>query len=174
MAVAGRVLPVGRALLLVGGLVLGVASAPLLARAATSDPSRPGAAGDATRTLPRQFTVEVGPGGTLVADGTRLGSVGELERWAQRAVQASRFSGAVIFGDPVRDGTVITQVTVVTSTRNECCSGTSATAIIDEFSGFSSVPRLSAATAQPARLRSGGADVTPPPYSRATRRDRRS
>jgi hypothetical protein len=89
-----------------------LASAPVFAREATSDPSGPGAARDAARSLPRQFTVEVGPGGSLVADGTRLGAVSEVERWAQRAAQASRFSGAVVFGDPAKDAALITQVTV--------------------------------------------------------------
>jgi len=60
--------------------------------------------------LPRQFTVEVGPGGALFADGTRLGQASELSRWAQRAASSARFAGAVVFGDPARDGAALAEV----------------------------------------------------------------
>jgi hypothetical protein len=59
--------------------------------------------------LPRQFSVEVGPGGTLFADGTRLGAPSELARWAQRAAAGARFAGAVVFGDPERDAAAVAQ-----------------------------------------------------------------
>lgn len=62
------------------------------------------------RALPRQFSIEVGPGGVLVADGTRLGASSELERWAQRALAGARFSGAVVFGDEARDGALVGEV----------------------------------------------------------------
>jgi hypothetical protein len=61
----------------------------------------------AAASLPRQFSVEVGQGGMLVVDGSRLAAASELERWAQRALAAARFSGAVVFGDEARDGAVI-------------------------------------------------------------------
>lgn len=60
--------------------------------------------------LPRQFSIEVGPGGVLVADGTRLTAAAELDRWARRALDGARFSGAVVFGDEGRDGAVIGDV----------------------------------------------------------------
>lgn len=63
--------------------------------------------------LPRQFSVEVAPGGVLFADGTRLGAFSELTRWAQRAVSGARFSGAVVFGDPARDGPALAQAVEV-------------------------------------------------------------
>ena len=46
---------------------------------------------------------------------------------------------------------MITQVTVATSSLKSSRSTTRATAIIDEFSGFSDVPRLRPATARPVR-----------------------
>jgi hypothetical protein len=49
----------------------------------------------------------VGAGGVLFADGTRLGASSELQRWAQRALSGSRFAGAVVFGDEVRDAAAI-------------------------------------------------------------------
>jgi hypothetical protein len=60
--------------------------------------------------LPRQFSVEVLPGGVLFADGTRLGAPSELGRWAQRALVGARFAGAVVFGDDARDGATIGEV----------------------------------------------------------------
>jgi hypothetical protein len=60
--------------------------------------------------LPRQFSVEVLPGGVLFADGTRLGAPSELGRWAQRALAGARFAGAVVFGDDTRDGATIGEV----------------------------------------------------------------
>jgi hypothetical protein len=59
--------------------------------------------------LPRQFSIEVGPGGVLVADGTQL-AASELERWAQRALAGGRFSGAVVFGDETREAAIISDV----------------------------------------------------------------
>ena len=59
--------------------------------------------------LPRQFSVEVGPGGALFADGTRVGTPSELARWAQRAAPGARFAGAVVFGDPARDGAAVAE-----------------------------------------------------------------
>jgi hypothetical protein len=61
------------------------------------------AAESAPPALPRQFSVEVGAGGVLFADGTRVGAPSELLRWAQRAVASSRYAGAVVFGDPERE-----------------------------------------------------------------------
>jgi hypothetical protein len=69
-----------------------------------------GAAGSRPGSLPRQFSIEVGPGGALVADGTRVGAPSELERWAQRALAAARFNGAVVFGDEARDGALISEI----------------------------------------------------------------
>jgi len=63
--------------------------------------------------LPRQFSVEVGTGGVLFADGSRLGAPSELARWAQRAVASSRYAGAVVFGDPDRDGRALAEVSEV-------------------------------------------------------------
>jgi len=63
--------------------------------------------------LPRQFSVEVGPGGALFADGTRVGAPSELARWAQRAAAGARFAGAVVFGDPERDGDMLAQAVAV-------------------------------------------------------------
>jgi hypothetical protein len=68
---------------------------------------RHAAAESAPASLPRQFSVEVGAGGALFADGTRLGAQHELSRWAQRAVASSRYAGAVVFGDPEREGRVV-------------------------------------------------------------------
>src|SRR5690349_17767930 len=72
-------------------------------------PGEPPASGapSTVAALPRQFSVEVGQGGVLVADGSRLTAASELERWAQRALAGARFSGAVVFGDEARDGAVI-------------------------------------------------------------------
>jgi hypothetical protein len=81
------------------GLVI-VAASSATAPASDTSGARPGS-------LPRQFSVEVGPGGVFVADGSRLAAASELERWAQRALAAARFSGAVVFGDESRDGAVI-------------------------------------------------------------------
>ncbi|HTV20632.1 MAG TPA: hypothetical protein VMG12_18240 [Polyangiaceae bacterium] len=92
----------------------GSASAPMTAVSPVVAASVTPAAGNEsepkTGALPRQFSVEVGPGGVLVADGTRLGAATELERWAQRASTAARFNGAVVFGDEARDGAVISEV----------------------------------------------------------------
>jgi hypothetical protein len=74
---------------------------------ASVTPTSSDAAGARAGSLPRQFSIEVGPGGILVADGSRLSAASELERWAQRALAAARFSGAVVFGDEGRDGAVI-------------------------------------------------------------------
>lgn len=46
----------------------------------------------------------------MVADGSRLAAASELERWAQRALTAARFSGAVVFGDEASSGAVISDV----------------------------------------------------------------
>ena len=80
------------------GVAFVFASLLVLARADASAPS-----------LPRQFSVEIAPGGVLFADGTRLGALSELSRWAQRAASGARFSGAVVFGDPQRDGATVAE-----------------------------------------------------------------
>jgi hypothetical protein len=96
-------------LLLSLGLCAGVAA--FSARGAAANTTEAGASGGpGAASLPRQFVVEVGAGGVLFADGTRLGAPSELGRWAQRAAVASRFAGAVVFGDPERDGSAITEV----------------------------------------------------------------
>jgi hypothetical protein len=81
------------------------AAAALVSASVT--PTAADASGARAGSLPRQFSIEVGPGGILVADGSRLTAASELERWAQRALAAARFSGAVVFGDEDRDGAVI-------------------------------------------------------------------
>lgn len=86
---------------------LSVAPAGLAIVGASVTPAASGAPGARSGSLPRQFSVEVGPGGVLVADGSHLAAASELERWAQRALAAARYSGAVVFGDEARDGAVI-------------------------------------------------------------------
>jgi hypothetical protein len=70
-------------------------------------------AGATAPSLPRQFSVEVAPGGALFADGTRIGAPSELARWAQRAASGARFAGAVVFGDPERDGATLAEAIAV-------------------------------------------------------------
>lgn len=99
---------VGLARRALGPLVLGPLVLVVLAPFAVVGVVASAAAADgAPASLPRQFSVEVGPGGVLFADGTRLGARSELARWAQRAVASSRYAGAVVFGDPGRDGRAI-------------------------------------------------------------------
>lgn len=93
---------------LFGVLVVASPLSPVVAASVTS--AAAGASEARSGALPRQFSIEVGPGGALVADGTRLGAASELERWAQRALAAARFSGAVVFGDEGRDGAIIGDV----------------------------------------------------------------
>jgi len=93
---------------LIGLLVVASPLSPVVAASVTS--AAAGASEARSGSLPRQFSIEVGPGGALVADGTRLGAASELDRWAQRALAASRFSGAVVFGDEGRDGAIIGDV----------------------------------------------------------------
>jgi hypothetical protein len=83
------------------------AAVPALARAASTAPEVSGE--HASASLPRQFSVEVGAGGVLFADGTRLGATSELQRWTQRALAGSRFVGAVVFGDEAREGAAISE-----------------------------------------------------------------
>jgi hypothetical protein len=94
-------------------LVLGLAVAAVgispVAFAASTAPEGGSAAEGGSVSLPRQFTVEVGPRGVSFADGTRLGAASELERWAQRALAGGRFAGAVVFGDEERDGAAISE-----------------------------------------------------------------
>jgi hypothetical protein len=96
-------LPSASALLLAG---LGLTSSV----GAASTPPEGAPAPNARASLPRQFSVEVGAGGVLFADGTRLGAPSELARWAQRAHGGARFVGATVFGDEERDGPVISEV----------------------------------------------------------------
>jgi hypothetical protein len=86
---------------------LSVSPAGLTIVGASVTPAASAAPGARPGSLPRQFSVEVGPGGVLVADGSHLAAASELERWAQRALAAARYSGAVVFGDEARDGAVI-------------------------------------------------------------------
>lgn len=72
-----------------------------------------GRAAASAGSLPRQFSVEVGPGGALFADGTRIGAASELARWAQRAAAGARFAGAVVFGDPEQDGAMLAEAVAV-------------------------------------------------------------
>jgi hypothetical protein len=97
-----------RLVLSLGLCASAAALSPPAAAANTTEAGTPSAA--AAPSLPRQFVVEVAAGGVLFADGTRLGAPSELGRWAQRAAAASRFSGAVVFGDPARDGSAIAEV----------------------------------------------------------------
>lgn len=115
-ALGGRLLPsAGRRAFSAGVATLVTATivfAPLPSAASSTSAvsASAGASGSRPASLPRQFSIEVGPGGLLVADGTRLAASGELERWAQRALAAARFSGAVVFGDEARDGGIIAEV----------------------------------------------------------------
>jgi hypothetical protein len=49
--------------------------------------------------LPAYYTVELGHGGRVYADGRQLASLDELSRDAARAVAARSFVGAAVFGD---------------------------------------------------------------------------
>jgi hypothetical protein len=91
------------------GLCVGAATLPAPGAAANT-PEAGTSTAAAAPSLPRQFVVEVAAGGVLFADGTRLGAPSELGRWAQRAASLSRFAGAVVFGDPERDGSAIAEV----------------------------------------------------------------
>ena len=64
-------------------------------------PSAPGtpAPAAARAPLPSYFTVEVGPNGTLFADGSALGNAAELEPLARTAAASGSFAGAVLFAD---------------------------------------------------------------------------
>lgn len=86
------------------------AGSPELAVAASVTATTSATPGAGAGSLPRQFSIEVGPAGVLVADGMRVGAAAELERWAQRALAGARFSGAVVFGDEARDGAAISDV----------------------------------------------------------------
>jgi hypothetical protein len=49
--------------------------------------------------LPSYYTVEVGPNGALVADGSLLASAAELDALARAAATGGSFAGAVLFAD---------------------------------------------------------------------------
>jgi hypothetical protein len=89
-------------------VISALVSAPV--GAASTTPENAESAEGAARSLPRQFSVEVVAGGVLFADGTRLGAASELGRWAQRALEGGRFSGAVVFGDEELNAPAITEV----------------------------------------------------------------
>jgi hypothetical protein len=103
----GALLPLASPALAAPAQPQSTAPSAAAALVSASVPTPSDAPGARAGSLPRQFCIEVGPGGVLVADGSRLTAPSELERWAQRALAAARFSGAVVFGDEERDGASI-------------------------------------------------------------------
>jgi hypothetical protein len=94
-------------------VLLAVGAAVSLPARAASTPPGPASGERGSVSLPRQFSVEVGAGGVLFADGTRLGATSELGRWAKRALAGTRFAGAVVFGDEAREGAAVSEAVEV-------------------------------------------------------------